>query len=78
MNEEALSNAWATLEPTGHRRQRIDARVSAWLEAHDTSLAAEWLGIFKVAPVPAFGLAMASAVSIAVAPPFVWLALSLM
>ena len=78
MNDEALGNAWTTLEPAAHRRQRIEARVSAWLEARDTSLAAEWLGMFKVAPVPAFGLSMASAVSILAASPFLWFAFSLM
>jgi hypothetical protein len=78
MNDEALENAWTALEPTGHRRRRIDARVSAWLEARDTPLAAEWLGLFKVAPLPALGLATVSAVSIAAAPPLVWFARALM
>ena len=78
MNDEALGNAWTTLEPAGHRRRRIEARVSAWLEARDTPLAAEWLGLFKGAPLPALGLATGSAVAIAAAPPLVWFALALM
>jgi hypothetical protein len=78
MNDDALGHAWTTLEPTGHQRRRIDARVTAWLEARDTTLAAEWLGLFRVAPFAALGLAMVSAVSIIAAPPLVWLARALM
>jgi hypothetical protein len=78
MSDEALAAAWTTLEPTVQRRRRIDARVSAWLEARDTPLAAEWLRLFRVAPLPALGLAAASAVSIVTAPPLVWFARALM
>ena len=78
MNDEVLDQAWTTLEPTGHRRRRIDARVFEWLDARDTPLAAEWLGLFKVAPLSALGLAAASAVSIVAAPPLVWFARALM
>jgi hypothetical protein len=78
MNDEALGNAWTTLEPTGHQRRRIDARVFAWLDARDTSLAAEWLGLFRVAPFAALGLATMSGVSIVAAPPLVWFARALM
>jgi hypothetical protein len=74
MNDEAIAGAWTTLEPSKDERQRIDAQVSAWLDAHDTSLASEWLALFKVAPLPAFGLAAVSALSIAAAPPLVWFA----
>ena len=77
MSDEAMGNAWTTLEPTGHQRRRIDARVLKWLEARDTPLAAEWLGLFKVAPLPALGLATVSAVSIVAAPPLVWFARAL-
>ena len=78
MNDEQLGAAWTTFQPTASQRRRIDARVSAWLEARDTSLAAEWLGLFKAAPFSAAGLAAASAASIAMAPPFVWLARALL
>lgn len=78
MNDEALGHAWATLEPTGHRRRRIDARVFESLDARDTPLAAEWLELFRVAPLPAFGLAVASAVSVVAAPPLLWFARALM
>ena len=53
MNEEDLTLTWTTLNPGSAQRRRIDARVSSWLDAHDTSLASEWLGLFKIAPLPA-------------------------
>ena len=78
MNDETLGNAWATLEPTSDQRRRIEARVSAWLEARDTPLAAEWLALFSVAPLTGLGLATVSAVAIVVAPPLVWFAVALL
>jgi hypothetical protein len=78
VNDEELIGVWVALEPAVVQRRRIDARVSAWIEARDTSLAAEWLGLFKVAPVSAFGLVAVSALSIATAPPLLWLARALM
>jgi hypothetical protein len=78
MNDEELGGVWSTLQPTMRQRRRIDARVYAWLEARDTPLAAEWLGLFRVAPFSAAGLVAVSAVSIAAAPPLLWLALALM
>jgi len=78
MNDEELGGVWTILEPTVRQRRRIDARVFAWLEARDTPLAAEWLGLFRVAPFCAVGLVAVSAVSIAIAPPLVWLARALM
>jgi hypothetical protein len=77
MNDEGFGDAWTTLTPTVRQRRRIDARVFTWLDARDTPLAAEWLGLFKVAPFPALGLAMLSAVSVVAAPPLVWFALAL-
>lgn len=78
MTDEELGDAWMALTPAVSRRRRIDARVSAWLEARDTPLAAEWLGLFRVAPWAALGLVTASAVSIVVATPLVWFARALM
>ena len=77
MNDEELGGAWTTLEPTVQQRRRIEARVFAWLEARDTSLASEWLGLFTVAPFPALGLVAVSAVSIVLATPLVWFARAL-
>jgi hypothetical protein len=78
MNDGELGGVWTTLQPTVRQRRRIDARVFAWLEAGKTPLAAEWLGLFGVAPFAAVGLVAVSAVSIATAPPLVWLARALM
>ena len=78
MNNEELGGVWTTLQPTVRQRRRIDARVATWLEARDTALAAEWLGLFRVAPFAAVGLVAVSAVSIATATPLVWLARALM
>jgi hypothetical protein len=78
MNDEELGGVWMTLQPTVRQRRRIDARVFAWLEARDTPLAAEWLGLFRVAPFSAVGLVAVSVVATATAPPFVWLARALM
>lgn len=78
MNDEELVGVWLTLDPGVAQRRRIDARVSAWIEARDASLAAEWFGLFKVSPVSAFGLVAVSALSIATASPLLWLARALM
>ena len=78
MNDQELVEAWATLEPTVDQRRRIDRRVFEWLDARDTSLAAEWLGLFKDAPVATFGLVTVSAVSIVIATPLLWFARALM
>jgi hypothetical protein len=78
MNDEELGAVWATLEPTVGRRRRIDARVFAWLDARDTSLSAEWLGLFRVAPFAALGLATVSALAIVAATPLVWFVGALM
>jgi hypothetical protein len=78
MTDDELHAAWTTLEPTPFQRRRIDARVFAWLDAHDTSLAAEWLGLFRTSPISATGLLAVSAVSTATAPPIVWLVTALL
>ena len=69
MNDDDLVSVWTTLHPTMPQRHRIDTRVSAWLDAYDTPLAAEWLDLFRVAPFSAAGLVAVSALSIATASP---------
>jgi hypothetical protein len=79
MNDQELEEAWTTLGPGVPRRRRIDARVFAWLDAHDTSLAAEWLGLFALRPFAALGLATVSAIAVVAAtPPLAWLARALL
>jgi|EndMetStandDraft_3_1072993.scaffolds.fasta_scaffold209526_2 hypothetical protein len=77
-----LSRIWMTLEPAMGQRRRIDARVFEWLEASDTSIVAEWLGLIKIQPFAAVGLVAVSAASIvftiATASPLLWIARLLM
>ena len=78
MTDEQLTQDWQTLAPAVEQRHRIEARVFSWLDAHDTSLAAEWLGVIRASPIAAVGLGAVSAVSIATAPPFVWVVRALL
>lgn len=78
MNDESLSEAWTTLGPAEDKRERIDMRLQAWLDARDTPLAAEWLGLVRDAPFPAIGLAAVSAVTIVLTPPVGWIARALL
>ena len=78
MTDDELTGVWTALQATPLQRRRVDARVSAWLEARDTPLVTEWLGLFKIAPIPAIGLLAASAASLVTAPPVLWLARALM
>ena len=48
MNDHELGAVWTALHPTMAQDRRIEARVFDWLEAHDTSLAAEWFVEFLV------------------------------
>lgn len=76
MTDQQIDETWAALEPTSAQRRRIDARVSAWLEARETSLLAEWLGLFRLHPLPALGLVSAGACAVAVSPPILWFVLA--
>jgi hypothetical protein len=78
IDDDYLGDAWTTLEPAAEQRRRMRARVLDWLEARDTSLAAEWLGLFKVAPIATTGLVAASGLSLVTATPVVWLARALL
>jgi hypothetical protein len=78
VNDQDVDDTWTTLGPTARQRQRIDAQVFAWLEARDTPLAAEWLALFRIAPLPALGLVAVSAVSVVMTAPLVWVARALL
>jgi hypothetical protein len=78
MNDGEFGDLWTTFQPTVRQRRHIDTQVSSWLEAGDTPLAAEWLGLVRVAPFSAVGLAAIGAVSVATGPPLVWFARALM
>lgn len=77
MNDNELTSTWTLLDPTANERRRISARLFEYLEAHDTSLAAEWLALVRVSPLATIALATASAVAIA-AMPLAWFASALM
>jgi len=77
MNDEELGAVFTTLQPTVGQRRRIDARVFAWLEARDTPLVAEWLGLFSATPFSASCLVAVSAVSVVTATPVIWVARAL-
>jgi hypothetical protein len=74
MTDDELVTTWMALEPTAVQRRRLDARVAAWLEARETPLSLEWLGLLKVSPIATTAFAAVGAVSIAIAPPFLWIA----
>lgn len=73
MTEEALTVDWALLEPTPHQRRRIERRVFDWLEARETSLAAQWISLVTARPVVGFAYAIASALSLLALTPLSWL-----
>jgi hypothetical protein len=78
LDDDRLDATWTTLQPAVRQRQRMEARVLAWLEARDTPLAAEWVGLFRSAPFSCAALVAVSAISIATAPPLVWLTRALL
>jgi hypothetical protein len=74
MTDDELATTWTTLDPTAPQRRRLDARVASWLDARDTPLALEWLGLLKVSPIATTAFAAVGALSIVIAPPFFWVA----
>jgi hypothetical protein len=73
MNDTELISTWATLEPSSHRRARIETRVFEWIEASETSLAGEWLGLLKVEPLNALAFASVGALSLLLLTPVGWM-----
>lgn len=73
MNEIDLTAAWTMLEPDARRRARIETRVFDWLEARETSIAGEWLGLLKVEPLTVLTYAAAGAVSLVLLTPVGWM-----
>jgi hypothetical protein len=73
MNDAELMSIWSTLEPSARRRARIETRVFEWLEASETSIAAEWLGLLKVEPLTALAYASVGAVSLLLLTPVGWI-----
>lgn len=73
MNDTELVATWATLEPSPRRRARIEARVFEWIEASETSLAGEWLGLLKVEPLKAVAFVSVGALSLVLSTPVGWM-----
>ena len=78
MNDTALTQLWSTLEPNGYERARIENQVMQWIEASETSLLSEWLGLIKVDPLAGLGLTAASALSLLMLTPLGWVVGSLL
>jgi hypothetical protein len=73
MNDTEIGNAWSTLEPDGRRRARIETRVFDWLEAAETSLLAEWLGVLKLEPLTSLAFVAVGAASLVLLTPLGWM-----
>jgi hypothetical protein len=73
MNEHELAQTWTALEPNSAQRRRIEARVHGWLDAGQSSLAAEWLGLFKITPLAGLGYAAAATCLMLIATPLGWM-----
>lgn len=74
MNDSELIGAWTALEPGARRRARIEARVFGWLEASETSLTAEWLGLLKGEPLAVLAYIPLGIAAMVVLTPVGWLA----
>ena len=74
MNESELTAAWAALEPGARRRARIEAQVFEWVDASETSLFGEWLGLLKVEPLAGLAYASVGALSLLLLSPLGWIA----
>ena len=73
MNDAELLKTWSMLEPDGRRRAAIETQVFEWLEAYETSLVGEWLGLLRVEPLTALAYACVGAVSLVLLTPVGWM-----
>jgi hypothetical protein len=78
MNDTDLTRSWALLEPDSRRRGRIETRVFDWIEASETSIAGEWLGLLKLEPLRGLAFASVGAVSLVLLTPVGWTMLFLL
>jgi hypothetical protein len=74
MNDTELMNLWSALEPSSRRRARIETRVLEWLDASETSIVAEWLGLLKVEPLTVLAYASVGAIALLALTPVGWIA----
>jgi hypothetical protein len=73
MNDTELVSACVALEPSPRRRARIETRVFEWIEASETTLAAEWLSLLKVEPLRALAFVSVGALSLVLLTPVGWM-----
>ena len=73
MNDKELIGTWSALEPSARRRARIETRLFEWLEASETSLLGEWLGLLKVEPLTGLAYASVGALSLVLLTPIGWI-----
>ena len=73
MNDAELIATWSMLEPQARRRARIETRVFEWLEASESSLLGEWLGLLKVEPLTGLAYVSVGALSLVLLTPVGWL-----
>ena len=78
MNDTELAAAWSTLEPSARRRARIETQVFEWLEARETSLLGEWLGLLRVEPLTGLAYLSVGALSLVFLSPLGWIASALL
>jgi hypothetical protein len=74
MNDTELLSLWSTLEPSGRQRARVETRLFEWLEAGETSIAAEWLGLLKVEPLTVLAFAAIGGAALLLLTPVGWIA----
>jgi hypothetical protein len=72
MNEDQLTAEWAQFELSAEQRHHIENRVLEWLEAGDTSLVAQWVGLIRFDPAASLGYAAAGAISLFFITPLSW------
>jgi hypothetical protein len=73
MNDTDLVSLWSALEPSARRRARIETRVLEWIEAGETSLVAEWLGLLRVEPWAGLAYVSVGALSLLLFTPVGWI-----
>jgi len=73
VNDTEIMSLWSALEPSTRRRARIETRVFEWLEASETSLVGEWLGLLKVEPLTGLAYASIGALALVLLSPVGWI-----
>jgi hypothetical protein len=64
MTDDQLIAACEALEPTASAKARMENQVMDWLEAANTPLWSEWVGMLRLAPVQGLGFAFAGAAAL--------------